>query len=316
MNTTIIEAASAGRAAPTCVMMLSAAFTEPSDFVQNGFATAVGERSLDVDLVFAGFRLEHLIDGSVFERLRDEIIAPAQAPGCRLWLGGISLGAYIALGCARRHEQELAGLCLLAPYLGSHLITGEIERAQGVEGWRAVEPDHEDEDRRIWEFIRTLRTPPAAARSGATTLRGGRRAGRPRLADLAHALGPISGCAARLQGGPGRKRDLRSRSARRMSALAAEFPVWLDSGHHRSFARPSRCILPPRGRFSSGRACGHGQFQPWWPIISCSRRRDSGRAATSSAPTGHIFPPQQTSTGKQRRTLPWPSPSMMGRNPK
>ena len=166
MNTTIIEAASAGRAAPTCVMMLSAAFTEPSDFVQNGFATAVGERSLDVDLVFAGFRLEHLIDGSVFERLRDEIIAPAQAPGCRLWLGGISLGAYIALGCARRYEQELAGLCLLAPYLGSHLITGEIERAQGVEGWRAVEPDHEDEDRRIWEFIRTLRTRPLAVHLG------------------------------------------------------------------------------------------------------------------------------------------------------
>jgi pimeloyl-ACP methyl ester carboxylesterase len=162
----IIEPASAGHAAPTRVMMLSAAFTEPCDFVQNGFARAVAERALDVDLIFAGFRLEHLLDGSVFERLRDEIVAPAQAPGCRLWLGGISLGAYIALGCARRFEQELAGLCLLAPYLGSHLITGEIERAQGVEGWRAPEPDHEDEDRRIWEFIGTLRTRPLAIHLG------------------------------------------------------------------------------------------------------------------------------------------------------
>jgi pimeloyl-ACP methyl ester carboxylesterase len=162
----IIEAAGAGHAAPTRVMMLSAAFTEPSDFVQNGFARAVAERALDVDLIFAGFRLEHLLDGSVFERLRDEILAPAQVPGCRFWLGGISLGAYIALGCARRIEQELAGLCLLAPYLGSHLITGEIERAQGVEGWRAAEPDHEDEDRRIWEFIGTLRTRPLAIHLG------------------------------------------------------------------------------------------------------------------------------------------------------
>ena len=162
----IIEPAGAGHAAPTRVMMLSAAFTEPSDFVQNGFARAVAERALDVDLIFAGFRLEHLLDGSVFERLRDEIIAPAQAPGCRLWLGGISLGAYIALGCGRRFEQELAGLCLLAPYPGSHLITGEIERAQGVEGWLATEPDHEDEDRRIWEFIGTLRTRPLAVHLG------------------------------------------------------------------------------------------------------------------------------------------------------
>jgi len=166
LSPTIIEAANAGRAAPTRVMMLSAAFTEPSDFVQNGFARAVGERSLNVDLIFAGFRLEHLIDNSVFERLRAEIIVPAQAPGCRLWLGGISLGAYIALGCARRHGQELAGLCLLAPYLGSHLITGEIERAQGVEGWRAAGHDPEDEDRRIWEFIRTLRTRPLTVHVG------------------------------------------------------------------------------------------------------------------------------------------------------
>jgi pimeloyl-ACP methyl ester carboxylesterase len=166
LSTTIIEVASSDRVAPTRVMMLSAAFTEPSDFVRNGFARAVSERSLDVDLVFAGFRLEDLIDGNVFERLRDEIIAPAQALGCRLWLGGISLGAYIALGCARRHGQELAGLCLFAPYLGSHLITAEIERAQGVEGWRAAEPDHDDEDRRIWEFIRTLRTRPLAIHLG------------------------------------------------------------------------------------------------------------------------------------------------------
>jgi len=184
----IIEPASAGHAAPTRVMMLSAAFTEPSDYVQNGFARAVGERSLDVDLIFAGFRPEHLIDGSVFERLRDEIIAPAQVPGCRLWLGGISLGAYIALGCARRHEQELAGLCLLAPYLGSHLITGEIERAQGVEGWRAAEPDQEDEDRRIWEFIRTLPTRPLQVHLGLG--REDRFGRRQRL--LAAALPPAS----------------------------------------------------------------------------------------------------------------------------
>jgi pimeloyl-ACP methyl ester carboxylesterase len=147
-------------------MMLPAAFTGASDFVQKGFARAVAERSLDMDLIFAGFHLEHLVDGSVFERLRDEVIAPAQVPGCRLWLGGISIGAYIALGCARRFEQELAGLCLLAPYLGSHLITGEIERAQGAQRWRAAEPDGEDEDSRVWEFIRTLRTGPLAVHLG------------------------------------------------------------------------------------------------------------------------------------------------------
>ena len=166
MIPTIVEAASAGRVAPTRVAMLSAAFTGPSDFVHYGFVRAVRERSLEVDLVFAGFSLEQVIDGSVFTRLREEIIVPARTLGSRLWLGGISLGGYLALGCAERHPRELAGLCLLAPYLGSHLVTGEIERARGIEGWRAAEPDNEDEDRRIWQFIRTLRTGPLTVHLG------------------------------------------------------------------------------------------------------------------------------------------------------
>jgi pimeloyl-ACP methyl ester carboxylesterase len=166
MIPTIVETARAGRVAPTRVVMLSAAFTGPSDFVQHGFVRAVRERSLEVDLVFAGFSLEHVIDGSVFTRLREEIIVPACALRSTLWLGGISLGGYLALGCAECHPGELAGLCLLAPYLGSHLITGEIERAEGVEGWRPADPGNEDEDRRIWQFIGTLRTRPLTVHVG------------------------------------------------------------------------------------------------------------------------------------------------------
>jgi pimeloyl-ACP methyl ester carboxylesterase len=158
MTATILELANPRRAAPTRVVMLPAAFTGPSDFVQHGFACAVRERSLEVDLVFAGLRLEHVLDRSVLARLREDVILPARALGCAVWIGGISLGGYLALGCAERHPHELAGLCLLAPYLGSHLITGEIERAQGIEGWRPGELDDEDEERRIWRFIRTLRT--------------------------------------------------------------------------------------------------------------------------------------------------------------
>jgi len=108
--------------------------------------------------VFAGFTLEEVIDRTVFVRLQEEIISPARALGCALWIGGISLGGYLALGCAERQPREFAGLCLLAPYLGSYLITGEIERAQGIEGWRPGEAGKEDEERSIWRFIRTLRT--------------------------------------------------------------------------------------------------------------------------------------------------------------
>jgi hypothetical protein len=45
-------------------------------------------------------------------------------------------------------------LCLIAPYLGSHLITGEIERAGGLEAWEPGEIAPEDEERRIWRFLK------------------------------------------------------------------------------------------------------------------------------------------------------------------
>ena len=174
----LIETANAGRTAPTCVVMLPAAYSAPSDFVQHGFVSAVRERSLDVDLVFAGFGLEEMIDRSLFSRLREGLILPARARGCAVWLGGISLGGYVALCCAERHPRELAGLCLFAPYLGSHLVTAEIERAHGVEGWMpAVRED--DDERRIWRFIRGLREGPLPVHLGLG--REDRFAGRHRL---------------------------------------------------------------------------------------------------------------------------------------
>ena len=157
MIPTIVEAASAGRVAPTRVVMLSAAFTGPSDFVQNGFVRAVRERSLEVDLLFAGFQLQEVSDRSLFRQLREEILLPAHALGCAVWMGGISLGGYLALGYAERYSHELAGLCLFAPYLGSYLVTSEIERANGLQSWRPEEFPEDDDERRVWRFIRSLR---------------------------------------------------------------------------------------------------------------------------------------------------------------
>jgi len=152
----ISDAARPGHTAPTRVVMLPAAYAAPGDFVQHGFASAVRARRLDVDLVFAGFELQQVTDRRVLARLREELILPACSRGARVWLGGISLGGYLALRCAAQHPRELAGLCVFAPYLGSHIIIGEIARARGVAGWTPGEPDEEDDERRVWRFIQTL----------------------------------------------------------------------------------------------------------------------------------------------------------------
>jgi pimeloyl-ACP methyl ester carboxylesterase len=154
----IIDLAHAQRTARTRLVMLPAAYTAPQDFVIAGFVTAVRERQLDIDLAFAGLELQHVSDRTVIARISRELLEPARVLGCTVWLGGISLGGFIALSCAERHPQLLDGLCVFAPYLGSHIVTSEIVRARGVAGWQPGELAEDDEERRIWRFIKTQPT--------------------------------------------------------------------------------------------------------------------------------------------------------------
>lgn len=154
----ILESADEGTVAPTRVLLLPAAYTTPEDFQREGFARAVRERRLPVDVVFAELKLQHLTDRTILRRLRHEIVLPARALGCRsIWLGGISLGGFIAMAYAARFTHEIDGLCLLAPYLGNHIVTGEIERANGVDGWTPGDLAEDDDERRIWRFIKEQR---------------------------------------------------------------------------------------------------------------------------------------------------------------
>jgi len=137
------------------MLLLPPAYSGPQDFVREGFAEAVRSRGLDLDLVLVEMRFRSVSDRSVLTHL-GELIAAARGAGCtQVWLVGISLGAYIALACAERGAQALEGLCLFAPYLGSHIVTQEIERAGGVAAWEPGELAEDDEERRIWRFIRS-----------------------------------------------------------------------------------------------------------------------------------------------------------------
>ena len=164
---TVCESAQAGVTASTRVLFLPAAYTGPEDFVQAGFVSAVRERQLPLDLVFADVTLQHLTDRTILRRVRHELVLPARALGCRsIWICGISLGGFLGLSFAERYTSEIDGLCLLAPYLGNHMITGEIERANGVAHWQPGEPGPDDDERRVWSFIKTRANRPVAIRLG------------------------------------------------------------------------------------------------------------------------------------------------------
>jgi pimeloyl-ACP methyl ester carboxylesterase len=151
----ILAAARAGHTADRRILLLPPAYAHPEDFLREGFAEAVRARGLDLDLVLVELRFRSVSDRSVLARL-GQLTAAARGAGCtHVSLGGISLGAYIALASAERDPRALDGLCLFAPYLGSHIVTQEIERAGGVAAWEPGELAEDDEERRIWRFIKT-----------------------------------------------------------------------------------------------------------------------------------------------------------------
>jgi len=154
----IVVAAIAQAAAPTRMVWLPGAYHAAQDFVAAGFAEAARTRRAPLDLTFVDMELAHVGDRSTLRRLRSDIVLPARAAGVSIWLGGVSLGGLVALSYAASYPDELAGLCLLAPYLGSRILTAEIVRAPGLAAWQPGELAETDEERRIWSYIKSRGT--------------------------------------------------------------------------------------------------------------------------------------------------------------
>ncbi|HVO48151.1 MAG TPA: hypothetical protein VMT29_17655 [Steroidobacteraceae bacterium] len=158
---TILHPARLGYTAQMRILLLPPAYAGPEDLVAAGFVTDVRERQMDVDLVLAEPNLQHLTDRTLLRRLRHELVMPARAVGCdSVWICGISLGGFMGLAYAERFMGEVDGLCLIAPYLGNHMVTGEIRRANGVDDWQPGDLAQDDDERRVWRYIKAQRTRP------------------------------------------------------------------------------------------------------------------------------------------------------------
>jgi hypothetical protein len=103
-------------------------------------------------VILAGAVADHYLDRSVVERLHAGVIAPARARGYRsVWLGGISIGGFGSLLYRSRYD-DVQGLLLLAPYLGSRPVVNEVLRAGGLAKWRpdAGAPQDHERDLLAW----------------------------------------------------------------------------------------------------------------------------------------------------------------------
>lgn len=136
------------------MIWLPGAYHSAGDFLDAGFARAVAQRRMSMDLCFVDLEMRHLEDREALGRLRSEIVLPALEAHASVWLGGISLGGMAALDYASSFPGEIDGLCLLAPYLGNRILIDEIASA-GLSAWHTGGLADSDTERRIWEFVRT-----------------------------------------------------------------------------------------------------------------------------------------------------------------
>ncbi len=141
--------------APNLLVLLPGAYMRGGDIVQAGFFADVEARGLMLDIALVNLDLADISGGTARAALEAEVLAPARREGrARLWLGGISLGGMLALGYAADGTGRLDGLCLIAPYPGSRITLGAIDRAGGLSDWQPTQAQLPDPEFRVWRWLK------------------------------------------------------------------------------------------------------------------------------------------------------------------
>jgi len=126
------------------------------DFQKGGFLDVARQAGLRADVVAVDAHLGYYANRTIVVRLHEDVIAPARAKGYdEVWLVGVSMGGLGALLYAQQYPEDVAGICLLAPFLGSKATLKEIQDAGGLRAWSPREPlDPEDYQRSVWKWLK------------------------------------------------------------------------------------------------------------------------------------------------------------------
>jgi hypothetical protein len=147
-----------GQRAPSLAVLLPGALQRPEEFVSAGFVDAVRRRKLPLDLALPDPDLQFVgeaADGTAVQRIHDNVMLPAHGRHYdQIWLAGISIGGFMAIAYADRYPETATGLCLLAPYPGNRIVTGEIAAAGGLLKWQPENLEGDDAERRIWQWMK------------------------------------------------------------------------------------------------------------------------------------------------------------------
>jgi hypothetical protein len=136
------------------LILMPGAGNRHSSFEDHGFIHSATDAGLTADILTVDTSYEQFSDLSIEKRLHEEVVLPARLAGYEhIWMGGISLGGFGTMVYARKNANMLAGLVLIAPYLGNKGTLAEIRSAGGLDSW---DPDIADDydERHVWKIIK------------------------------------------------------------------------------------------------------------------------------------------------------------------
>lgn len=152
--------------ADTLIVLLPGVYSNPDEFVREGFLKAVQDGRIAADVVRVEAHLGYYEKNVFVERLRQDVVAPAKARGYRaVWIVGISLGGFGGLVYAQEHPGDIAGVVALAPYLGAPGIAEDVAKAGGLVRWTAAANPAADRraerETALWTWLKRRSTAPA-----------------------------------------------------------------------------------------------------------------------------------------------------------
>jgi dienelactone hydrolase len=146
--------ARAGRQAPLLVLMLPGAYSVPQDFIDQGFVSRLQAQGFAADAALADAHIGYVENGTLLERLRDDVLLPAQRAGYRrIWLVGISLGGLAALALLMREPAGIEGVLAIAPYVGRPELLQQVAAAGGAKAFADIRPADEDLEAALWIWL-------------------------------------------------------------------------------------------------------------------------------------------------------------------
>jgi len=118
------------------MVMLPGAGMCARDYIDQGFVSSIQERGLAVDVVIVDIAADDYLKDAFNKRLKNEVVEPLIGQGySRIWLAGISLGAYGAIKFLREEFGEIEGVMLLSPFLSTRGAVAKVLREGGLDNW-------------------------------------------------------------------------------------------------------------------------------------------------------------------------------------